>query len=982
MNILFVNYGDLRSNSLSHISAYAAALAARGQACAIVADAVGRADTAGPTPCFSYSEALQRAELFPDGRPADLIHAWTPRENVRRFVEAYRQRHASARLIVHLEDNEEAVLESHYQTPIEKLREPRALADTPAWHPRLSHPTEYIRFLCGADAATLLAPSLARFLPSAMPRRIIAPIHDQRRFEVSRTAEEIKAAFHLPRDSRLIVFPGGITSANREDVRALYLATKLLNDDGVPTRVVKTGPSCELLERTFPHTFDGLRIDLGLVDEAAIPELLSIADGLVQPGRDNAFNRDRFPCKIPEFLLSGRPCVIPALYSRPHNIRTNCCLFLRESSPREIADRCQEIFVAPALAEELGRRGRDYAARRFAEKPNAESLLRFYQSVVLPNAAVVAARAIRRALSEKREPPPRPAVPPEHPCFHREYNRYQPIQDRQRDQFLNTLRAGAIDLGNRPKISILLPVYNVADRWLRCCIESVLEQAYPNWELCIADDASPAPHVRATLDEYAARDPRIKVVYRETNGHISRATNSAFALATGEYIALLDHDDEIPPHALARVAETIAKNPQAKIIYSDEDKIDENGVRHGPHFKSDWNYDLFLGCNMISHLGVYRRAEYERAGGFRAGFEGAQDWDLALRVSELCMPGEIVHIPEVLYHWRSIEGSTARDHGHKDYAHEAQRRAIASHLERREIAATLESVEGIHWRVVYPLPDPPPRVSIIVPTRDRADLLAACASSVLEKTTYPNFEFVVIDNASREPETFALFDKLSKDSRVRIVRDEGVFNFSRLNNRVIAGCDSEVVCLLNNDTEVITPGWLREMVSHALRPEIGTVGAKLLFPHEHVQHGGVILGIGGVAAHAFKFLHRDDDGYIHRAQIVSGFSAVTGACMVFRKRIWEEVGGLDEEHLAIAYNDVDFCLKAGQLGYRSLVTPFALLYHKESESRGQPATEAERARFASEVATMHERWGALIARDPYYNPNLTRSREDFSYKLE
>ncbi|MCA7085489.1 glycosyltransferase [Cupriavidus sp. DB3] len=533
-----------------------------------------------------------------------------------------------------------------------------------------------------------------------------------------------------------------------------------------------------------------------------------------------------------------------------------------------------------------------------------------------------------------------------------------------------------------PCISIVMPTYNSPGEYLSKAIESVLGQLYPNWELCIADDNSTQPHVRQILDEYCARDARIKVVYRPTNGHISAASNSALALASGEFTALLDHDDELHPLALYYVAEAIRNNPRVGLIYSDEDKITVDGVRYEPYFKCDFNYDLFLGQNMISHLGVYRTSVLREVGGFREGLEGSQDYDLALRVLEAVGPEAIHHIPRVLYHWRVLPESTASSHEAKPYAVIAAARAVSEHLQRCNVEATVVQAEGAvaYQRVRYHLPEQQPSVEIIIPTRDAAGLVKQCVDSILGRTLYRNYLITIVDNGSCQPETFALFDGYTAETRVRVVRDDSPFNYSRLNNRVALASQAELVCLLNNDIEVITPDWLDEMVSIAIQDKVGAVGAKLLYPDDTVQHAGVFLGMGGLAGHGHKHMPRNAPGYFCRAVLRSAMSAVTAACLLIRTSIYREVGGLDEQ-LEVAFNDVDFCLRIRKAGYRNVWTPFAELYHHESASRGYEDTPEKQARFLREIAFVKQRWGDALWADPYYSPNLTIETTDFSITL-
>ncbi|MBE2216306.1 MAG: glycosyltransferase, partial [Opitutaceae bacterium] len=560
------------------------------------------------------------------------------------------------------------------------------------------------------------------------------------------------------------------------------------------------------------------------------------------------------------------------------------------------------------------------------------------------------------------------------------YEEWIRVYDTLSPETIAAQRERAAQLERAPRISIVVPVYNTPERWLRRMIESVREQTYPHWELCLADDASPEAHVRRILEEAAASDPRIKVVFRPDNGHISAASNSALALATGEFVGLLDHDDELAPHALYEVALVLARRPDVDLVYSDEDKIDEDGRRFEPYFKPDWNADLFLGQNYLSHFSVYRTALVREVGGFRVGYEGSQDWDLALRVTDRSAADRIVHIPKVLYHWRAIAGSTALELSEKSYPVEAARRALTDHFTACGIAARLEPVAGGHWRIVHPLPEPAPLVSIIIPTRNGLEHLRRCVESITSTTEYPSYEIIIVDNGSDDPATLAWMRQVACD-RIRVLHYPGAFNYSAINNTAARAARGEIVALLNNDLEVITPGWLTEMVAHACRDGVGCVGAMLYFPNDHIQHAGVVLGVGGVAGHAFRDFPRGTEGVFNRARLVQAYSAVTAACLVVRKSVYLSVGGLDETDLAIAFNDIDFCLKVRRAGFRNIWTPFAELYHHESASRGADDTPEKRTRFDREVEVMLRRWGSELGSDPAYNPNLTLERNDFSLAI-
>ena len=527
-----------------------------------------------------------------------------------------------------------------------------------------------------------------------------------------------------------------------------------------------------------------------------------------------------------------------------------------------------------------------------------------------------------------------------------------------------------------PFFSVVMPVYNTPEEFLRRAIESVRRQIYPHWELCIADDLSSSLHVREILEKYTQEDSRIKVCFREKNGHISAASNSALALSTGDFIALLNHDDELREHALYWMASEIVTHPDTKLLYSDEDKIDAQGSRFDPYFKPDWNPELLLGQNYISHLGVYHRERILAIGGFREGYKGAQDWDLVLRFTEDLDPRTIRHIPAVLYHWRSIPGSTAVSLDTKSYATQAQYLSLSEALSRRGEEALIESVcERNFWLPHFKV-NKDPLVSIIIPTRNGVDLLRQCLDS-LGQTDYPHTEILVIDNQSDDPETLAYLSTIRKRPNHRVLSYPYSFNYALMHNWAVPQTSGEYLCLLNNDTEVVSPGWLNDMLGLAQRPGIAAVGAKLLYPDGSLQHGGVILGIDGVAGHAHKGFPGTSYGYFGRASLLQSFSAVTAACLLMKKADWEDLGGMNT-NLTVGFNDVDLCLRLREKGLRNLWTPGAVLYHHESKTRGFDTYGESMVRSANENAYMQWRWGKILNCDPAYNPNLTLLSENFS----
>ncbi|OOP46073.1 glycosyl transferase family 2 [Enterococcus faecalis] len=535
----------------------------------------------------------------------------------------------------------------------------------------------------------------------------------------------------------------------------------------------------------------------------------------------------------------------------------------------------------------------------------------------------------------------------------------------------------------QPKISIAMPVYNVEEKWLRLCIDSILNQVYTNWELCMADDASTDPNVKKILTEYQQLDERIRVVFREQNGHISEATNSALAIATGEFVALLDNDDELAINAFYEVVKVLNENPELDLIYSDEDKIDMDGNRSDPALKPDWSPDLLLGTNYISHLGVYRRSILEEIGGFRKGYEGSQDYDLVLRFTEKTTKERIKHIPKVLYYWRMLPTSTAVDQGSKGYAFEAGLRAVQDALVRRGIngRATHGAANGL-YDVYYDIKSDK-LVSIIIPTKNGYKDVQRCVSSIIEKTTYQNYEIIMADNGSTDPKMHELYAEFEQQlpGRFFVESIDIPFNFSTINNRAAKKAHGEYLLFLNNDTEVITENWLTLMVSFAQQERIGCVGAKLLYPNNTVQHAGVILGLGGVAGHGHYGYPHGDLGYFGRLAINVNYSAVTAACLLMKKADFDAVGGF-EEAFTVAFNDVDLCLKVQALGRDNVWLHEAELYHFESQTRGYDDKGKKKKRFEQEKVMMEEKWGPLIENDPFYNPNLTRDIPNFSLRID
>jgi len=507
---------------------------------------------------------------------------------------------------------------------------------------------------------------------------------------------------------------------------------------------------------------------------------------------------------------------------------------------------------------------------------------------------------------------------------------------------------------------------------LRGLVDSVVRQSYANWELLLIADGNLDGNALTILQRLRESEPRIKL--HSLPGATSQAerVNHGLKNAQGTYAWLVEQHDVLHAQALVCVALEITNAPQADLVYTDSDQLDAQGQRLNPSFKPDWNPDLFLSHDYVGNALVLRRDWVRQLGGCREGVDGATVYDLVLRRLRQPGPVSIRHVPRMLYGQRMVASQQAAT------AHRSGLAALQAHLVPEGAKAEQGSAPG-HFRIHYSLPQPVPRVCLIVPTRDRLDVLAQCVASVRAKTDYPHWEMLIVDNGSVEPATLAFLAEVTQDARIRVLRHDRPFNYSALNNFAARQTNAEILALLNNDLEVITPGWLTEMVSHALRPGVGAVGAKLLYPDGLVQHAGVVLGIGGIAGHVHKFLPADAPGYGHRAASVQNLSAVTGACLVVRAAVFREVGGMDEEHLAVAFNDIDFCLQLGRAGYRNLYTPYALFVHHESISRGRDDTPGKLAIFQRECAHMLETWGEQLRNDPAYNPNLTLESGDFSF---
>lgn len=535
-----------------------------------------------------------------------------------------------------------------------------------------------------------------------------------------------------------------------------------------------------------------------------------------------------------------------------------------------------------------------------------------------------------------------------------------------------------------PVFSVVVPAYKTPPLFLRQMIESVRNQSYPNWELCIANASPEDAQMAEVLNEYKAKDSRIRVKDLRENLGIAENTNQAFSMAVGDFVGLLDHDDLLAPQALYRMARLLEKgkkegNDRIDVFYTDEDKVTTDLKEHfQPHFKPDFNLDLLRSNNYITHFFVARRSLIEKVGGFRKEYDGAQDYDFIFRCVEQAQ--EICHIPEVLYHWRTHKASTADNPASKMYAFEAGKRAIEGNLARTGVEGIVSHTKDLgFYQLEYPVKGNP-LVSILIPNKDQKESLKKCLDSIFKKSTYTNYEIIIVENNSKEQETFAYYKELEKLPRVRVVYWPDTFNYSAINNFGEKEARGDFLLFLNNDVEVINPRWLEEMLGNCQRKEVGIVGAKLYYPDDTIQHAGTIIGIGGIAGHAFLNMPRSRTGYLHKASLQMNLSAVTAACMMMKRSVFEEIGGF-EEKLAVAFNDVDLCLRTVQAGYLVVYNPRVELYHYESKSRGSEDSEEKVRRFQSEIEFMRTRWIRILKEgDPYYNKNLTLSKWNYSLR--
>ena len=530
-----------------------------------------------------------------------------------------------------------------------------------------------------------------------------------------------------------------------------------------------------------------------------------------------------------------------------------------------------------------------------------------------------------------------------------------------------------------PLISIAVPAYQTPVEFLRQMIESLIVQTYSKWELCIVNASPDNEEMQKVLAEYSAGDSRVRFCNLKENLGIAENTNRAFAMTKGEFVGLLDHDDLLAPNALYEIVKILQDHPQADALYTDEDKVTTELDEHfQPHLKSDFNLDLLRSNNYICHFFVVRKSIVEKAGGFRKEFDGAQDYDFIFRCTENV--GEILHVPEILYHWRTHKASTADNPASKMYAFEAGKRAIEAHLERTGTKGEVSHTQDLgFYRVKYPVQGKP-LVSVIIPNKDEKETLQTCLEMLEKNTGYQNFEIIIVENNSTTDEIFRYYKELSGNRKIHLLRWGKEFNYSAINNFAVAHAKGEYLLFLNNDVKSINPDWLEEMLGVCQRPEVGGVGAKLIYPDNTIQHAGCVIGMGGIAGHMFVDMPADRTGYLHKASLLQDMSAVTAACLLMKKEVFEQAGGFTEE-LAVAFNDVDLCLKVRKNGYLIVYDPYAKLYHMESKTRGAEDSKEKVRRFQTEIEYMRCHWIDILKNgDPCYNKNLSLTKWNYSLK--
>jgi len=950
---------------MNHIGPFANELVRLGHSCTIASPEINDTYRHIDDKLFqtaSYGDILSAELHFPNGKPADIVHAWTPRINVCQCARAYRKRHKST-LVVHLEDNETALLEDFYRESIETL-EARALQDdNPNWERSLSHPTEYSVFLSEADGLSLVIESLSEIIEAKIPRLVLNPGLNIELFYESSKIADFRQHYFLPEDTLLLVYPGGVNASNIEDVMDLYKAVASIYDSGQSICLVKTGPEFSEAEKLLGRSLREFVVDLGFVPKSTLVRLLKTADVLVQPGGDNDFNRYRLPSKLPEFLASGTATITSSAGIGRKLIDAKSCLELKSSNPSQIAEAIRTLHQNRTLREQLSAAAQAFAREQFSLVENTRKLESFYNHARSnrrnPRQRQLARKAsdwIRKLRSicsgkevacstryalepiSKSEAENIRTIPEglKREAEEATYPDWMCAESKRIEAFRAHCQREESDL----KITVIMPVFTVRLSYLKAAIDSVLGQFYQNWELVISDDFSRNSRIHKLLEEYSSRESRIRVIYRAENGNISSASNSALEVSKGDYITFLDHDDILAPHALHLVRLAIRENDGAPIIYSDEDKIDEHGVRHDPHFKTPWNDSLISGQNYVNHLCVYKSSLIESIGGFRRGYEGAQDWDLLLRAAQACDTRKIVHIPEILYHWRSTPQSTARDISAKPYVARASTKTIRSHIQRTCAPAKYSKIGPDLYAIGFPLDIS--RVNLLV--------IAIDGSKLGQKS---HLQRMARELPSKMAVTLAFADS----------SPNGAPSPAEI-NRLVDQAKPREILLLGSGIVPSEPLAILRLLARLQLLKSGLVGGRLSQRDGHrIISQGIVLNAENAFSRLFEGLSSSDDGYFQRARLAADYSACEPHCFGIRYSVWKEAGGLDSE-IDYELSAIDLSLKVLSRGCVNTTDPLISFNSLEASASNRSDLDIE------SMSRLRQRWQSQLEQDPFLNKNL------------
>ncbi|MDQ8182366.1 glycosyltransferase [Pelagicoccus sp. SDUM812005] len=987
MNILFANYGDYSTNSLNHIGPFANYLSSKGHDCIVAVRSINdtlRFLEEKRFKTFTFADILATPFHFHDGNPANILHAWTPRINVHTFTSKYKSSYPNTPVIIHFEDNEEAILEKHYRKNIADLSNAAFTNIHVAWEESLSHPIDYKAFTRSADAFTYIIDPLKEFLPTNKPScRIFPGLAPSSPFKATTISLKEEALF--TESEFIIAYPGGVSASNLNDILDLYKAIKKLQNKGHSIKIAKTGPNSNAIESSLPFNIDEVSIDLGFLSKKELNALLNRASFHVQPGKDDEFNKYRLPSKLPEFLATGKAVITGNTNIGPSLKQANACLLLNESTPEEIAEKIEYLIQNPTIRKRIGTNGRRFSEEKFNLEVNGKKLEQFYADVIkeaksdtfpsrnnplapsriarsrFANTLIKTFKSLRYTarpnfnipLPKKTPEPERKPPQPQRAITYEEWIKEEKTRDKAFEKaFSETYKTSHFN----PLISIVLPTYNPHIPFLVQTIESVLSQTYKNWELCIADDATQNVETKRLLTSYAETDERIKVLFRKQNGNICKATNSAITLSQGDFISFLDHDDTLARNALARIVDNVNRSPNGKLFYTDEDKIDENNNRHSPHFKSNWNPNLLLGQNYISHLSTYSKSLINELGGLRCGTDGSQDWDLALRASQIIDPKDIIHIPEVLYHWRVHEGSTALSLDTKPYIEKSDQNCLAHYYRSPQTPPRITKTKSGHWKHTHPSSSSTP-ISLHFHFENDYSFLAD-SFELIQKSkkcilTKPFLSYN--PNTTVTPSLFAPFK-----SKLRTNIFPAPTQAEALNTVCEESPSDAIIISLRESTVPASIEDLLRISAQAHRPEIGSISGKIITKDGSLYSVGLVETNKSLIERLFNGLSITDDGYYQRAFLPSNYNFCDPYGFAFRKSVWMETSGFNTK-IANDRSILDFFTKSRISGYQCLTDAHSILLTsndpiKESYIRIDDEPNSQRSYDQS--------------RDPFLNPNL------------